>query len=123
MLWARERPFGVLGFWGEASNLWGGKFSVSRREGSELRIERTIFWRDGGEKMGRMLIRGGRRGKHTLYYVGRQEKDKGIELFVLMGVLDPQLFMETVASQTWTHNHPHSTLNRVTFITRLGTVT
>ena len=91
---------------------------MSRREGSELRMERTIFWRDEGEKMGRMLIRGRRRGEHTLYFVGRQEKDREIELFALVGVLDPQL----VYGNCWNTNLDPQ-LNQVTLVTRLGTIT
>ena len=55
-----------------------------------LRIERTIFLRDVGEKMGRMLIRGRRRDKHTLYFCWQAGEEQGIELFALVGVLDPQ---------------------------------
>jgi hypothetical protein len=84
-----------------------------------LRIERTIFWRDEGEKMGRMLIRGRRRGRAYLYILlAGREKNREIELFALVGVLDPQ----PVYGNCWFANVDPQ-LNRVTLITGLVTIT
>ena len=99
--------------------MWGDKFSVSRREGSALRIERTIFWRDEGEKMGRMLIRG--RSCERAYFIfcwQAGEKNREIELFALVGVLDPQ----PVYGNCWFANVDPQ-LNRVTLVTGLVTIT
>lgn len=83
-----------------------------------LRIERTIFLRDVGEKMGRMLIRGRRRDKHTLYFCWQAGEEQGIELFALVGVLDPQ---PVYGNCSFVNLDPQ--LDRETLVTGPGTIT
>lgn len=73
---------------------------MSRREGSELRIERTMFEGREGED-GKNVDKG--REARQAYFIFRRQGGEGLDCLCLWEWTHKS-YMETVGQQAWTHN-------------------